>query len=154
MKTANNTMTGFTITLLVNQSPAEVFNAVNNVKGWWTENLTGRSQELHDEFEVRFEDVHYSKQQLTEVIPNKKVVWLVTGSRLTFVENKSEWTGSQICFDIEPQGNKTLLRFTHQGLVPECECYEACAGAWGDYINYSLSGLIATGKGKPDPKTM
>jgi hypothetical protein len=153
MKTQNNiALLPFTVTLLVDQSPAEVFAAVINVRGWWTENTEGSSEKLHDEFEVRFEDMHYSKQLLTEVIPGKKVVWLVTDSKLSFIKDKEEWTGTGICFEIARRGNKTELHFTHLGLVPEYECYNACSGAWGDYISISLYNLITTGRGNPDAK--
>lgn len=153
MKMQNNTMiTPFSISLLVDESPVAVFNAINNVKGWWTENVEGHSQKMNDEFEVRFEDVHYSKQKLTEVIPGRRVLWLVTDSRLTFIEDPDEWTGTQISFDITRVGSKTQLSFTHHGLVPECESYAACSGAWGDYITISLRNLITTGKGNPDAK--
>lgn len=138
-----------TVSILVNQSPEQVFEAVNNVRGWWTENLEGDSQKLGDEFSVRFWDVHYSKQKLTEVVPGKKVVWLVTDSKLNFIKDTSEWTGTIIIFDISKQGDKTQLTFTHQGLTPDVECFGACSNAWGDYITKSLFDLVTTGKGQP-----
>ena len=141
----------FSISFLVDQTPKEVFDAVNNVRGWWTENLEGGTKKPGDEFEVRFGDVHYSRQRLTEVDPEKKIVWLVTDSRLNFIQDKAEWTDTKIVFDISRQGNQTQLRFTHVGLVPAIECHDACSNAWSDYIQNSLKSLITTGEGKPTP---
>ena len=85
----------FTITLVVDQTAEEVFNAVRNVRGWWSgyysEEINGSTKERNDEFSFRAgSGAHYSMQKLIEVIPNKKVVWLVTDSKLDFLENKDE----------------------------------------------------------------
>ena len=138
----------FTTTILVDNSPSEVFNAINNVSGWWQGEVKGNTTKLNDEFTYQMEEVHFSKQKLVDVIPNEKIVWLVTDSKLNFTKDKSEWTGTKIVFEIAEINNETQLRFTHRGLVPKIECYGGCAGAWTDLIQKSLFSLIATGKGK------
>ena len=138
----------FTTTFFVNQTPKEVFNAVNNVRGWWQGEIEGSADKLNDEFSYRTEEIHFSKQKLVEVIPNKKVVWSVTDSQLNFTKNKSEWTGTKISFEISEINNKTQLRFTHLGLVPKIECYGDCSNAWEQLVQQSLFSLITTGKGK------
>jgi len=144
----------YTTAILVNKSPEKAFEAVNNVRGWWTENIKGNTQKLNNEFEVRFGDVHFSRQKLIEFIPDRKVVWLVTDSKLSFVKNQQEWTNTRIIFEVSESNGQTLVRFTHLGLVPEYECHEACSGAWSGYIHDSLKELIETGEGKPEPKVV
>ena len=139
----------FSTAILVDQTPEEAFAAINNVRGWWIDEIEGDSEKLNDEFAVRFWDIHYSKQKLAEFVPGKKIVWLVIESTLSFLSDKEEWNGTTISFDISRQGNKTEVRFTHQGLIPKIECYGACSNAWSEYIQGSLFNLITLGKGKP-----
>jgi hypothetical protein len=135
--------------IAVDATAHEAFKSINSVSKWWTENLEGSSQKLGDEFTVRFGDVHFSKQKLVEVIPDKKAVWLVTDSKLNFLKNKHEWTNTKIIFEIAENNGKTQINFTHVGLVPEVECYNSCTNAWGQYIKGSLFKLLTEGKGTP-----
>jgi hypothetical protein len=141
------TTSNYTITIVIDSSPNQVFNAINNVRGWWQGEIEGRTDKLNDEFVYRMKEIHFSKQKLVEIIPDKKIVWLVTDSNLNFVKNRNEWTGTKIIFEISEADNKTQVRFTHEGLVPQIECYEGCSGAWEQLIQESLFSLITTGKG-------
>lgn len=132
----------FSTTILVDQKPAEVFNAINNVSDWWFGEIEGNTEKLNDEFTYKYETFHYSKQKVAEFIPNKRIVWLVTESSLSFIEDKSEWTGTKIIFDIAEKDNQTQVRFTHEGLVPKSECYNECSNAWSNIIRHSLYNLI------------
>lgn len=142
----------FTITVLADQSPREVFNAINNVRGWWSEGIEGGTKKINDEFTYHYKDVHNCKMKLIEVVPDKKVVWLVLDNYFSFTKDKSEWIGTKIIFEITEQDNKTQIHFTHEGLVPEYECYSACVNGWTQYIQHSLPDLITTGKGQPNSK--
>jgi hypothetical protein len=142
----------FTTTFTVDQTPEEAFRAIKNVRGWWSEEIEGSTDKLGDEFTYRYRDVHNCKMKLIEVIPHKKVVWLVVDNYFNFTKDKSEWKDTKITFEVSETDNKTEIRFTHLGLVPEYECFDLCSNAWGSYMNGSLQTLITTGKGQPNPK--
>jgi hypothetical protein len=142
----------FATSLAVDQSPAEVFAAINNVRGWWSEEIDGSTDKLGAEFTYRYKDAHHCRMQITEFVPAQKVVWHVLDNYFSFTENKSEWKGTKVVFEISRQGDQTELCFTHHGLVPEYECFNVCSNAWGSYIRGSLRSLITTGKGQPNLK--
>jgi hypothetical protein len=147
-------MTGsdFTTAVVVDQTPEEVFTAINNVRGWWSEEIRGNTQNLNDEFTYRYKDAHMSKMKIVDVVPNKKVVWVVIDNHFNFTKDQNEWKGNKIVFDISEKDGKTQLQFTQVGLVPSYECYDVCRQAWQNYVNNSLRNLITTGKGAPNSK--
>jgi hypothetical protein len=137
----------FKSSILLDQTPKEVFDAINNVRSWWSENIDGRTDELGAVFKYRHEDIHRCTMKIVELTANKKIVWLVEDNYFSFTEDKTEWKGTKVIFEIARKGDKTEIRFTHEGLVPGYECFDICSNAWGSYINRSLRKLIATGKG-------
>lgn len=142
----------FTTTIIVDATPAKVFEAIQNVRGWWSEEIEGDTNNLNDEFNYHYKDIHSCKIKLTEATPGKKMVWLVLDNYFSFTKDKNEWIGTKIIFEISVKGNQTQMQFTHEGLVPAYECYDACVNGWTQYIQQSLVSLITTGKGQPNSK--
>ena len=140
----------FTCHFVVDQTPEEVFTAINNVRGWWSEAIEGETAKLGAEFTYHFKDIHRCKIKIVEFVPNQKVVWHVLENYFNFTQDKTEWTDTKISFEISKTDDKTELHFTHIGLVPQYECYDACSEGWRTYINGSLQSLITTGKGQPN----
>lgn len=137
----------FNTTIWVEQAPEEAFNVIFNVRAWWSglfdESFEGSSEKLGDEFSFRAGGgLHYTKQKLIELVPNKKVVWLVTEANLSFVDKTDEWKGTKISFEISRELDKTKIVFTHIGLVPEFDCYDSCAPAWTQYMQERLTTAI------------
>ncbi len=142
----------FTTTILVDQTPETAFNSIKNFRAWWSEDIEGKTDQLNETFFYHYKDVHLCKLKLIEMIPNERLVYLVVDNEFNFVKDKTEWINTKLIFEITKEGEKTKVKFTHEGLVPEYECYNVCHDAWSGYINGSLQSLITTGKGKPNGK--
>lgn len=141
----------FTTTLLMDASPRQVFDAISNVRGWWSENIEGDTDRQNGEFEYHYEDVHRAKMRITEFVRNQRIVWHVLDNYFKFTKDKTEWIDTDVIFEITPKGDKTELKFTHKGLVPAYECYNVCHDAWTHYVQDSLKDLILSGTGKATP---
>ncbi|HEY0246852.1 MAG TPA: SRPBCC domain-containing protein [Gryllotalpicola sp.] len=146
-------MSSFTTAFEVAQPPERVFEAIRDVRGWWSGAIDGDTRELGDEFTYEVPGIHWCRFRVTQVDAPSRISWLVTDSWLTFPETKDEWTGTTVVFDVAEQDGLTRVTFTHEGLVPEFECYELCSSAWSGYIAGSLRHLILTGLGSPNPET-
>ncbi len=141
----------FTTSFRVDEAPEDVFNAITNVRGWWSGEIDGSADRLGSEFTYRYQDLHRSTQRVTELVPGATVVWRVTDAHLTFTKDPSEWAGTEIAFDIARTGSQTEVRFTHRGLVSDFECFDQCSNAWGFFLNGSLRRLITSGEGPAVP---
>jgi len=138
----------FTTSILVGQTPAEVFKAINNPRAWWSEEIEGTTDKLNSEWNYHFGDNHRSKMKVIEMIPDKKVVWLVEENYFKNARGQTEWVGNKITFEISKHDDKTKLVFTQIGLVPSYNCYKSCDWAWTGFVQKSLHSLITTGKGQ------
>jgi len=129
----------YTFSFESSQTPQTIFETLIDVRKWWVglfdEDIEGNSDILYEEFTFKAGDgVHYTKQQLNDLIHNQKVFWKVTESNLSFVDKTDEWTNTEFGFEISKEGDKSKVTFTHYGLVPKFECYDNCAGAWTQYL--------------------
>lgn len=142
----------FAVSFTVSKSPQEVFDAINDVSGWWSQEVVGNTTELGGEFDYHYRDVHRCKMRIIESVPGEKVSWLALENYFNFVEDQAEWKDTEVHFDISSNGDETTVNFSHRGLLPDHECYEICSTAWTGYVTTSLPNLILTGEGAPNPK--
>ena len=144
MKDEGYTKTIYTVAIEVAKSPNAVFNhVIHDVSKFWPEEFEGESTKLDDEFIFRSGDIHYSKNKVIELVPNKKVVWLVTESiRKT---DNYEWTGTKMIFELTPKVESTVLKFTYDGFVLENE-YDRLVQICDIVIKEKLYNLITNGE--------
>ena len=63
----------FTTTLsVVDQPTEEVFKAINNVRGWWSEEIEGTTDKLGAEFTYHYEDVHPLQDENNRIRPRRE----------------------------------------------------------------------------------
>lgn len=133
----------------VDATPEAAFAALVNVRDWWSTGVRGRSRELGDEFQFEVPGIHRCTMRVTEAVPGRRLAWTVEDSWLSFIERTDEWDGTSVVFDLRPSPGGTEIRFTHVGLTPSHECYDACATGWTHYVGESLRRLVQEGVGDP-----
>ena len=133
------------------KSPSEVFNAINDVAGWWIGDVEGNADKIGSVFRYSYKTFHNTTQKVMELVPGKRIVWEVTKSSINFVKDKNEWRGTKLIFELKAIKEGTEIHFTHEGLTPQIECFENCSAGWEFYIHKSLKNFIEKGEGI-DPK--
>ncbi|MBB3733633.1 SRPBCC family protein [Nonomuraea dietziae] len=142
----------FTTTFSVDRTPQEAFQAITDVRGWWSQEVEGVTDQVGGEFDYHYKDVHRCRVRVTELVPGRKVAWRVLENYFDFIDDQAEWKDTEVVFEISEKEGGAEIHFTHVGLVPQYECYDVCTNAWGGYIGGSLRNLINTGTGQPNPK--
>jgi len=138
--------------ITVRTTEVEAFDAISHVTEWWATDFEGSSQKLNDVFTIHFGEISVTFQ-IIELVPGKKVVWLVTDCYLQWLNNKKEWKDTCIVWEITSVNNMTQISMTHVGLVPELECYNDCKEGWNYHVGKSLFSLLTQGLGMPDINT-
>ena len=141
--------TDFSYSLTVKASAKECMKKIGEVDLWWAKNFKGKAGKLNDKFSVYFGDT-YVNFIISDVIPGKKITWLVTDCNLHWIKDKKEWKGTEVIWTLSENGGKTRIDFVHKGVVPDSECYETCKPGWTHHLKDSLLKLIDEGKGFPE----
>ena len=145
-------MTDFSTAFTVKRTSQEAFEAITDVRGWWSQEVEGVTNRVGGEFDYQYKDVHRCTIRVTELVPGRKVGWLVLDNYFDFIQDQAEWKGTEVVFEISGTDGGAEVTFTHVGLVPQYECYDVCSNAWVGYLGGSLRNLINTGKGQPNPR--
>jgi carbonic anhydrase len=108
----------------------------------------GASQKLGDVFTARVGET-FVTFNITEFIPDSKIVWTFTNCYFPWLRDKTEWMGTKIIFEVSNENNLTTINLTHLGLVPKNEGYDNFVKGWKVYVQGSLLKLLNEGIGQP-----
>jgi hypothetical protein len=128
-------------------SADEAIKKISNVPEWWGVTFTGSAEKQNDQFIIKMGVDSFFNFTVSELIPGKRVVWLITDCNMPWYSDKKEWANTRLIFDVAGNNGVTELRFKHEGLTPEVECYKDCAPGWTHWINTSLSSYFTAGRG-------
>lgn len=137
----------FTSSISANISAEEAIKKISNVPGWWGVTFSGNAEKQNDKFIVKMGGESFFDFTVTELIPGRKIVWLVTDCYMPWYSDKKEWANTKLIFDLTENNGVTNLTFTHEGLTPDVECYKDCRPGWTHWIQTSLFSYLTTGKG-------
>ena len=142
----------FSYCMVVNASAEETLKRIAQVDLWWAKKFSGKASELNDEFSVYFGGPAdtFVDFKISEFIPGKKIVWLVTDCNLHWINDKKEWKNTEVIWTLTEKDGKTQVDFVHKGLNPEAECYESCKPGWTHHLKDSFVKLVNEGKGFPE----
>ncbi|HEY4325411.1 MAG TPA: SRPBCC domain-containing protein [Mucilaginibacter sp.] len=138
----------FNISITTKISADEAIKKISKVPEWWGIAFSGSAEKQNDQFTVKMGGDSFFNFTVTELIPGKRVVWLVNDCYMPWYSDKKEWAGTKLIFDLSEDNGVTTLKFTHEGLTPNVECYKDCEPGWTHWIKTSLFSYFNTGEGK------
>jgi hypothetical protein len=128
-------------------SADEAIKRISNVPGWWGVAFSGNTEKQNDQFIIKMGGDSFFDFTVAELIPGKRVAWLVTDCNMPWYSDKKEWLNTKLIFDLTGNDGVTTLSFTHEGLTPDIECYKDCEPGWNHWITRSLFSYLTTGVG-------
>lgn len=133
--------------ITTNITPEEAIDKISHVDEWWGVTFSGSAKKQNDTFVAKMGGDSFINFTVAELIPGKRVVWLVTDCNLPWYTDKKEWANTKLIFDFSEDNGVTTLKFEHEGLTPDVECYNDCEAGWTHWIKTSLVSYFTTGKG-------
>ena len=151
MQALKNITMSYSTNVFINARPEPVFKAITkHVQEWWG-NTDSPVSKQGDVFTTSFASTFW-KFEISELDENTRIVWNCIDARHIhegYDGIEKEWVGTSVEWNIETKEDGTLLSFTHNGLVPELNCYEICYPAWERFVTQSLKSYVETGEGMP-----
>jgi uncharacterized protein YndB with AHSA1/START domain len=123
----------------------DVYRALSTIDGlssWWTEDTRGDS-EVGGLIEFRFV-AGTIVMKVLELEPGRRVRWEGMPG------GPEEWVGTTISFDLEQDGDFTIVLFKHEGWKEDVPFMYHCSTKWAVFLQ-SLKLLLETGAGAPAP---
>ena len=62
-------------------------------------------------------EIPYVNFKIAAVIPNKRIIWLVTDCNLHWIKDKKEWKNTEVIWSLTENSGKTQIDFVHKGLT-------------------------------------
>jgi hypothetical protein len=109
----------YTVSIDLEKPTNEVFSKLINLSAWWPEDYEGDSLKLNDEFVLKTEDSHFSRNRVIDFVPEKKFGWITLESFRK--SDNYDWSGTKMIFELKPKNEGTILIFTYDGVVLENE---------------------------------
>jgi uncharacterized protein YndB with AHSA1/START domain len=113
--------------------------------GWWTNDVQAEDR-VGTIAKFRFGGGTGPDMEILELVPDTRVMW-----RCVAHSDGNEWINSELTFDLEALGDKTVVRFSHRRWARESDFFRYCSLKWATFL-LSLKGLLERGEGTPWPR--
>lgn len=120
-------------------SAERVFDAITlpgGLDAWWTDASTG-APGSGNTYELDFGPGYVWTARVTRCHPHEEF-------ELEFTEADADWTGTRVGFRLEENGDRTMVRFRHEGWPQENRHFRSSSYCWAMYLRL-LRRFVETG---------